>query len=1389
MKKALRKASGATLSLLLLASPVCAALPNSLIFAEEMADSTIHTFDGTADTRVDISDQLPANDTEYNTMVWSGKFKLNSTSSGIMSLLSISTDAVNSYMTLYVNPTTGRVGYEFRQASGSNKSNYASYTFDTEEHSFELTASTSGYVLKIDGEELLNIEDSSALLPNNAGYTSMVMTMGGMNRPGKTEAKDNWYFDGQLSEISVRFSKENEDPKPEDTHQFNGTMTTRLDVSDHLPADDSDVDTMIWSGTFQCANASSGIMTLVSLGGAHVDDYLTLYVTPSSNRIGFQFRRSSSNSKESHYYSDETAIGTSEHTFTLTASYRGYTLVLDGQTVIDEKDSSALSAMNCGYATKGLYLGGMNRTGKTDNASNWYFNGEMSNVSFTYEKRNLNPTAFYEVTGVSSAADDPQSKTVDLPASVLNASALSMAVTYRAAKGVSDWMPVASLSAENGDPRVTLEAKENALKLVLTQNGQSAERVFEYDDNTLFSGGYHTAVLVPSVEGLSVYVDGEAAKTSSDAFSIASLGRLTLASNGERALHGDVTSVKFYDHELSAYEAANVTEFTTGMLPKSGYRTSILSLAQPGEYNSGYYRIPALVRSEKGTMIMAADKRNDTQNDMYNIDTLVRRRVNGEWQEGQVAIDMPDIEGTGSSQKDSNTIDAELLSAVMPDGSNRIFMLVDFIPQNTACMMYGHPDIKKGSGYVEVDGKRYLKLVSEDGQDVYTVRDNGHIFNSDGEDTGATMKLDSTAEIGHRDFGRLTGPNGEDWGSCWMYTGEDKGHLQANLNTHLILTYSDDDGATWSAPNLITDQVKEDWMVFLGTGPGRGIQLKNGEHAGRLVFSAYSWSNNVNSQSSTSIYSDDYGVTWHRAISPLETAGFDITQEAGIGSGNYLTENQIVELNSGKLLMFCRNNSGRVKVSESTDGGATWSAPVQTSVADVYCQVAATHTNFNGKEYVLLSNPQGPGRTNGAISVAEVNDDDSLTWIATKQYWNGSTQYSCLEEVEDGVIALVYEADDEAGALAMRYAEFSMEYLIDEDGPSATVPQKSGMTVSTVQANEDRITAGDSFLITVNVNQAVFVNGEPTMMIDYKPSNPFAQTEKRMAEYVSGNGTDQMVFRYTVTEEDRGGTLEVEHIIRSVDGVPAASYYDVEMYTRRTTYLGTVGALDGGDWSDASRDIPNIEAIDGGISSWGDVANATDGDESTFWHSSGQSDAWLLIDLKSVQGISGLRYLPRPTGSSNGDILEYEISVGVDADCLRVIKTGTWELAKEWHGTSFMPVQARYVKIRAIRGNAGFGSAAEIRVQAAAENETALYFDHLLHVMEKAEALLGSDDLASYDLSSLQDEQLAAALSRGQAALDAMDSQGDIDTAANAINLLLLEMRLQPGKAKLDSLD
>ena len=59
-----------------------------------------------------------------------------------------------------------------------------------------------------------------------------------------------------------------------------------------------------------------------------------------------------------------------------------------------------------------------------------------------------------------------------------------------------------------------------------------------------------------------------------------------------------------------------------------------------------------------------------------------------------------------------------------------------------------------------------------------------------------------------------------DTGTIWL--------LFCKNNQRAFAIHSQDEGATWSKPLEITQQAKDPSWHYLGTGPGHGIQLKNG---------------------------------------------------------------------------------------------------------------------------------------------------------------------------------------------------------------------------------------------------------------------------------------------------------------------------------------------------------------------------------------------------------------------------------------------------------------------------------------------------------------------------------------------------------------------------------
>ncbi|MBP3910669.1 MAG: exo-alpha-sialidase [Niameybacter sp.] len=251
----------------------------------------------------------------------------------------------------------------------------------------------------------------------------------------------------------------------------------------------------------------------------------------------------------------------------------------------------------------------------------------------------------------------------------------------------------------------------------------------------------------------------------------------------------------------------------------------------------------------------------------------------------------------------------------------------------------------------------------------------------------------------------------------------DPAPLRAVVTSYLWVTRSTDLGATWSQPYDITPQVKVDSDgAFLGTGPGTGLTLKhqsNPTRNGRIIMPVYAL------DKAAAIYSDDNGYTWHRS----DTNGNRYM--------NNIDESQLIELLNGDIISFGRQyTKGKTPISISHDGGETWSEQQTTDLISVRCQKSVITYPVDtfpypeqmqqGKQYVLSSHPTGnapldASRTNGVISLGEVQEDGTILWIRERSlnlspnpYENAKGYerffgYSSLAVLENGHIGILYE--------------------------------------------------------------------------------------------------------------------------------------------------------------------------------------------------------------------------------------------------------------------------------------------------------------------------------------------------------------------------------------------
>lgn len=162
------------------------------------------------------------------------------------------------------------------------------------------------------------------------------------------------------------------------------------------------------------------------------------------------------------------------------------------------------------------------------------------------------------------------------------------------------------------------------------------------------------------------------------------------------------------------------------------------------------------------------------------------------------------------------------------------------------------------------------------------------------------------------------------------------------------------------------------------------------------------------------MYSDDHGNSWNYV-------------EADHNTGGATAEAQIVEMPDGSLKTYLRTGSGYIAEVTSIDGGETWSDRVPlTEIATTSYGTQLSVINYSqpidGKPAIILSAPNATnGRKNGKIWIGLINETGqsgvnkySVEWkycysVDTPQM---GYSYSCLTELPDGKVGLLYEKYD-----------------------------------------------------------------------------------------------------------------------------------------------------------------------------------------------------------------------------------------------------------------------------------------------------------------------------------------------------------------------------------------
>ncbi|MGT2827999.1 discoidin domain-containing protein, partial [Streptococcus himalayensis] len=448
------------------------------------------------------------------------------------------------------------------------------------------------------------------------------------------------------------------------------------------------------------------------------------------------------------------------------------------------------------------------------------------------------------------------------------------------------------------------------------------------------------------------------------------------------------------------------------------------------------YRIPALLVTDKGTLIAGTDERRTHSADWGDIAMVVRRSEDkGQtWGERIIVSDLRD--NTNAANRNvGSPLNIDMVLLQDPE-TKRIFSVFDMFPEGQGIFVL---PAQKEEPYTVIDGKHYLNLYKTGETTPYTIRENGVVYTPTGEATDYHVVTSST-EPGFSDLGDIYRGD-EIQGNVYFQTNKTSDFRIAKYN-FLWESHSDDDGKTWSSPRDITYQVKKPWMNFFGTGPGTGIALRTGAHKGRLVIPTYSTNFTGGlggSQSSRVIYSDDHGETWHAGAAVNDGRNYEggkLDSSTLNISAAQNTEATVVQLNNGDLKLFMRNLTRGVQVATSHDGGETWEPEVvrMDDVHDSYVQLAAVHTMHEGKEYVVLTNANGSGnsRTQGTARLARVEEDGSLTWLHHQLIQDGKFAYNSLQEIGPNEYGVLYEhAEGTQNDYTISFKKFNWNFLTE----------------------------------------------------------------------------------------------------------------------------------------------------------------------------------------------------------------------------------------------------------------------------------------------------------------------------------------------------------------------
>lgn len=404
------------------------------------------------------------------------------------------------------------------------------------------------------------------------------------------------------------------------------------------------------------------------------------------------------------------------------------------------------------------------------------------------------------------------------------------------------------------------------------------------------------------------------------------------------------------------------------------------------EENGGIaFRIPSLINAN-GTLIAAID-RASTGADWGYIEIAIRRSEDGgkTWSKIETIASPPARETKIADDCYGSGFFIDPCMAIAPNGD--IVMLVDFWPECKGLHKRSILD-KRKAPYAEMNGEMLPVIYSKTNIPYYIQKD-GTVL--DQNRTPTDFRVEGLGSLYE---------NEEYLGNIFLYGSEGVNEAEVPLTfgapltapkrSYVYMLRSSDNGKTWSKPKDITHMIlKKSDGTFIGIAPGIGITTKTG----RIIMPLY-----VDRKSTVTIYSDDNGETWQRTNAQPYSKNID--------------EWQMLEAPDGTIIGFGRQKRpGKTPVTISKDNGTTWKKHKKTNLIAVKCQKSVLAIG----EYVFSTHTGPKARADGELSVGKLIKEKGtysrIEWFKTIRIKDGFFAYSCLTQIDENTIGVMYEAE------------------------------------------------------------------------------------------------------------------------------------------------------------------------------------------------------------------------------------------------------------------------------------------------------------------------------------------------------------------------------------------